>query len=275
MRPCVVLKAHSQKEESSTAYCVNSTGENPVDLTMGFADSQIEARFLPTIPMKLMIANGFDWSLDGEIKLFPFESNKSGHKYIRRYSMGRYSSLAAVNVVNSKGFFRALLPQMNSLIKKLADENAVYQSAECQWGASFAGADLTETEITFARIGNSLIVIETDEEVIVKLAERKYHYLDGNFSAGDFIEWDVFPLDRVKRAAFLVCSNSILPFPLVEAATPEELRDFCGDIKQWWKELGPKRTIEWVMNEQTTETDYAAICLHLDDKSRAIEPNQG
>ncbi len=265
MRPRVVLKAHSQREESLAAYCVNSTGENPVDLTMGFADSQIEATFLPTIPMKLMIANGFDRSLDGEIKLFPFESNKSGNKYIRRYSLGRYSSLAAINAVNNKGNFRTLLSQMNSFIRKFADENEVYSSTERQWGASFAGADLTETEITFARIGNSLIVIETDEEVIVKLTEREYHHLDGNFSAGDFIEWDVFPLDRVKQAAFLVCGNPILPFPL-KAATPEELRDFCGDIKRWWKELGPKRTIKWVMNEQTTETDHAVIYLCFNDK---------
>jgi hypothetical protein len=260
------LKARSQKEESLAAYCVNSTGENPVDLTMGFADSQIEAKFLPTIPMKLMVANGFDRQSDGETELFAVETIKGGgQRSLRHYSMGRYSALAAVNAVNNKGIFRSLLPQINSLIRKFADTNKAYLSAGHAWGASFAGADLSETEITFARIGNSLIVIETDDKVIVKLTEREYHYLDGNFSASDFIEWDVFPIDQIRRAAFLVCGNPILPFPL-EAATSQGLRDFCGDIKQWWKELGPKRTIKWVMNKQTTETDYAVIYLCFNNK---------
>jgi hypothetical protein len=264
-KPRIAIKARSHKEESLVAYCVNSTGGNPVDLTMGFADSQIEANFLPTIPMKLMAANGFNQQADGETKLFLVETNKSGQKYLRHYSMGRYSALAAVNVVNNKGPYRELLPQMNSLIGKFADDNRAYSSADYSWGASFAGADLTESEITFARMGNSLIVIETDEKVIVKLTDGEYHYLDGGFSASDFIEWDVFPTDRIRRAAFLVCGNPILPFP-PDATTSEELRNFCGDIERWWEKLGPKRTIKWVMNEQTTKTDYAVIYLSFIDK---------
>ncbi|MCX6758136.1 MAG: hypothetical protein NTX14_00325, partial [Candidatus Nealsonbacteria bacterium] len=72
----------------------------------------------------------------------------------------------------------------------------------------------------------------------------------------------------------LVCEEPILPFA-PDVIVPEAMEQFVDNIKRLWKSQGPIKTIEYVRDEQITKTDYAAICLCLDSKSPAIEPNQG
>jgi len=257
--PILAIAAHSKKEGSMAGYSVNSMGLNPVNFSIGFADSQMNQCYCPTIPFKFMVAAGFNKQPEKKPRLYPVNHSK------RLYSLGRYSALSALNAVSMGGSFGKLFGKVNLRIEKFATKNNAQMGTSYSWGASFAGAELSETTISLARIGNSLIVIETDDEILVKLTQDEFHYLDGTSFAPDKIEWSLLPLNNVRCAAFFVSEEPILPLSS-DVIVPEAMELFIDGIQRVWHNKRPKAAIKSILDEQVVEQDYALIIYVAGDK---------